>query len=98
MATPEQIKNTAEYYGLTEEQVRDIIEKTEIVGLKKTNNRTLNREQRRKLEHKAGKSGRAAIGETAEAIKKMYYVNLIQKLQELNEKRRKENEGTTEND
>ena len=104
MMTDEQIKNTAEYNNLTEDQVKDIIEKTndvaktmEMIKSNEPTNGGLNRQQRRKLQHKAGKNGREAVNMMAEYTKKLYYINLIQKLQALNEKRRLENERANEN-
>jgi len=53
----------------------------------------LNRAQRRALAKKAGKKqlSPAATEAIAETTRKINYIDLIQKLQDLNEKREKEN-------
>ena len=50
-----------------------------------------NRAQRRAFAKKLGKSGRAKMGTISETAKKLTYINLIQKLRELNEKKENEN-------
>ena len=56
-----------------------------------------NRAQRRAFAKKLGKSGRAKMGTISETAKKLNYINLIEQLRELNEKKENENyEDTTE--
>ena len=50
-----------------------------------------NRTQRRAFAKKLGKSGRAKMGTISETAKKLNYINLIQQLRELNEKKENEN-------
>ena len=50
-----------------------------------------NRAERRKFAKKLGKSGRAKMGTISETAKKLTYINLIQKLRELNEEKENEN-------
>lgn len=50
-----------------------------------------NRAERRRFAKKLGKSGRAKMGTISETAKKLTYVNLIQKLRELNEEKENEN-------
>lgn len=50
-----------------------------------------NRAQRRAFAKKLGKSGRARMGTISETAKKLSYINLIQQLRELNEKKENEN-------
>lgn len=50
-----------------------------------------NRAQRRAFAKKLGKSGRAKMGTISETAKKLNYINLIQKLRELNEEKENEN-------
>ena len=50
-----------------------------------------NRAQRRAFAKKLGKSGRAKMGTISETAKKLNYINLIQQLRELNEKKENEN-------
>ena len=55
-----------------------------------------NRAQRRAFAKKIGKSGRAKMGSISETAKKLNYINLIENLRELNEKKENENyEDTT---
>ena len=57
-----------------------------------------NRAQRRAFAKKLGKSGRAKMGTISETAKKLNYINLIEQLRELNEKKENENyEDATEN-
>lgn len=59
----------------------------------------LNRKQRRALLKKGGKKGRQQLDAVTETAKKLNYIDLIQKLQELNKKREEEdNAGTSEED
>lgn len=50
-----------------------------------------NRAQRRAFAKKLGKSGRAKMGSISETAKKLNYINLIENLRELNEKKENEN-------
>lgn len=50
----------------------------------------LNRAQRRALAKKAGKRGRAQLDAIGETAKKLDYIDLIQKLRQLNDKKEKE--------
>ena len=50
-----------------------------------------NRAERRRFAKKLGKSGRAKMGTISETAKKLTYINLIQKLRELNEEKENEN-------
>lgn len=56
-----------------------------------------NRAERRAFAKKLGKSGRANMGTISETAKKLNYINLIQQLRELNEKKENENAQATEN-
>lgn len=46
----------------------------------------MNRAQRRALAKKAGKKGRAELGTISETARKLNYIDLIQKLREMNKK------------
>ena len=46
-----------------------------------------NRAERRAFAKKLGKTGRAQFGSISETAKKLNYINLIQQLRELNEKK-----------
>lgn len=54
-----------------------------------------NRAQRRAFAKKLGKSGRAKMGTISETAKKLNYINLIEQLRELNEKKENENYEAT---
>lgn len=54
-----------------------------------------NRAERRAFAKKLGKTGRAQFGSISETAKKLNYINLIQQLRELNEKKENENYETT---
>lgn len=56
-----------------------------------------NRAQRRALAKKAGKKGRTQLNTITETAKKIDYIDLIEKLRDLNKKRENENYGATEN-
>lgn len=57
-----------------------------------------NRAERRKFAKQLGKSGRAKIGTISGTAKKLTYINLIEKLRELNAEKENENyEQATEN-
>jgi len=55
-----------------------------------------NRAERRKFAKKLGKTGRAKMGTISETAKKLNYINLIEQLRELNEKKENENYEATE--
>jgi len=57
--------------------------------------RPRNRAERRALAKKLGKKGRANLGTISETAKKLNYIDLIQKLREMNKEN--ENEQATEN-
>ncbi len=84
--------------GLTTDQdnIEEIVEETTSAIENKVNQPQFhNRAERRKFAKKLGKSGRAKIGTISETAKKLTYVNLIQKLRELNEEKENENYETT---
>jgi len=56
-----------------------------------------NRAERRALEKKLGKKGRAQYPDLIETSKKIAQIDLIQKLRELNEKKENENEHDDSN-
>lgn len=56
--------------------------------------RPRNRKERRALAKKLGKKGREQFGTISETAKKLNYINLIQKLREINKEN--ENEDTTQ--
>lgn len=58
--------------------------------------RMQNRAERRMLAKKMGKKGREQFGTISETARKLSYINLIQNLRELNEKKENENNETTE--
>lgn len=51
----------------------------------------LNRKQRRKLAKKGGKKGRQQLSSITDTAKKLNYIDLIEKLRILNEKKEHEN-------
>lgn len=57
--------------------------------------RPRNRAERRALAKKMGKKGREQLGTISETARKLNYIDLIQKLREMNKE--KENEDTTQN-
>ena len=59
-------------------------------------NPPLNRAQRRALMHKKGKKGKKQIDLVSETAKKLNYIELIQKLRELNSKKENEEYGTNQ--
>ena len=87
--------------GLTTDQdnIEEIVEETTSAIENKVNQPQFhNRAERRGFAKKLGKSGRAKMGTISEAAKKLTYINLIEKLRELNEKKENENyEQATEN-
>lgn len=63
----------------------------------KTQYQPRNRAERRALAKKLGKRGRASMGSISETAKKLNYINLIEQLRKLNEKKENENyEDATE--
>ena len=84
--------------GLTTDQdnIEEIVEETTSAIENKVNQPQFhNRAERRKFAKKLGKSGRAKMGTISETAKKLTYINLIQKLRELNEEKENENYETT---
>ena len=80
--------------GLTTDQdnIEEIIEETTSAIENKVNQPQFhNRAERRRFAKKLGKSGRAKMGTISETAKKLTYINLIQKLRELNEEKENEN-------
>jgi len=80
--------------GLTTDQdnIEEIVEETTSAIKSKVNQPQLhNRAERRRFAKKLGKSGRAKMGTISETAKKLTYINLIQKLRELNEEKENEN-------
>lgn len=59
--------------------------------IKAKNKVVLNRKQKRKLMKKAGKQGREQVEALTDTSTKLGYINLIQQLRKLNEKREQEN-------
>jgi len=57
----------------------------------KTQYQPRNRAERRALAKKLGKRGRASMGSISETAKKLNYINLIEQLRALNEKKENEN-------
>lgn len=80
----------------TPEQMLELIKN---INLEKIYSQTpqLNRAQRRALAKKKDRSGRNQLEIITETAKKMNYINLIQKLRELNQKEAFINENSTEN-
>ena len=80
--------------GLTTDQdnIEEIVEETTSAIENKINQPQFhNRAERRRFAKKLGKSGRAKMGTISETAKKLTYINLIQKLRELNEEKENEN-------
>lgn len=80
--------------GLTTDQdnIDEIVEDTTAAIENKVNQPQFhNRAERRRFAKKLGKSGRAKMGTISETAKKLTYINLIEKLRELNEKKENEN-------
>ena len=59
----------------------------------KAKSRPRNRAERRALAKKLGKKGRAQMDVITETTEKLNYIDLIQKLRELNAKKERENNG-----
>jgi len=53
----------------------------------------MNRAQRRALAKKVGKNGRSQLGTISETARKLNYIDLIQKLREINNKQREVNDN-----
>lgn len=80
--------------GLTTDQdnIDTIVEETTSAIENKINQPQLhNRAERRKFAKKLGKAGRAKMGTISETAKKLTYINLIEKLRELNAEKENEN-------
>ena len=82
--------------GLTTEPEEPInLEEIETTVAQQINEKTQyqprNRAERRALAKKLGKSGRVKMGSISETAKKLNYINLIENLRELNEKKENEN-------
>ena len=80
--------------GLTTNQnnIEEIVEETTSAVENKVNQLQFhNRAERRAFAKKLGKTGRAQFGTISETAKKLNYINLIQQLRELNEKKENEN-------
>lgn len=109
--TPQElIKRFADIQGISEEEATSLVgaettdeilnKITEFTTKKiKANIAPLNRAQRRALAKKVGKKNREDINTIADTTEKLSYIDLIQKLRKLNEKREREENGeaTTEN-
>ena len=81
---------------LTTNNVEEIVEETTSAVENKVNQLQFhNRAERRTFAKKLGKTGRAQFGSISETAKKLNYINLIQQLRELNEKKENENYETT---
>lgn len=87
--------------GLTTDQdnIDEIVEDTTVAIENKVNQPQFhNRAERRKFAKQLGKSGRAKMRTISETAKKLTYINLIEKLRELNAEKENENyEQATEN-
>ena len=80
--------------GLTTDQdnIEEIVEETtSAIENKSEQLQFHNRAQRRAFAKKLGKSGRAKMGTISETAKKLTYINLIEKLRELNKEKENEN-------
>ena len=80
--------------GLTTDQdnIEEIVEETtSAIENKAEQLQFHNRAQRRAFAKKLGKSGRAKMGTISETAKKLNYINLIEQLRKLNEKKENEN-------
>ena len=79
----------------------DMIEKITTAATSNINNidlnTKLNREQRRKVSKKIGKKGRNEIDIVTDTVRKLNYIDLIQKLRKLNQEKEKEENETTKN-
>ena len=53
----------------------------------------MNRAQRRQLMHKMGKHGRSQLGLIGDAVRKLNYIDLIQKIDALNKKNKEKDEN-----
>lgn len=107
------IKNLASKLDITEEEAEQKLSETlndpesidkiqkEIqkdIAQRQSAMKPMNREQRRRLMKKAGKTGRAQMSNINDTAKKLDYINLIQQLRELNKKKENENyENSNEN-
>ena len=81
---------------LVTDNIEEIVEKTTSTVENKVNQLQFhNRAERRAFAKKLGKTSRAQFGSISETAKKLNYINLIQQLRELNEKKENENYETT---
>lgn len=81
---------------LVTNNIEEIVEKTtSAIENKIQQPQFHNRAERRAFAKKLGKTGRAQFGSISETAKKLNYINLIQQLRELNEKKENENYETT---
>ena len=81
---------------LTADNIEEIVEETtSTIENKIQQPQFHNRAERRAFAKKLGKTGRAQFGSISETAKKLNYINLIQQLRELNEKKENENYETT---
>ena len=82
------------------EQVNNVEDATEIVkkleNAQVATNSRLNRAQRRALTKKLGKNGRAQADLIMDTTEKLNYIDLIQKLRELNKKKENEENETAQ--
>ena len=77
---------------LTTDNIEEIVEETtSAIENKIKQPQFHNRAERRAFAKKLGKTGRAQFGSISETAKKLNYINLIQQLRELNEKKENEN-------
>ena len=77
---------------LTADNIEEIVEETtSAIENKIQQPQFHNRAERRAFAKKLGKTGRAQFGSISETAKKLNYINLIQQLRELNEKKENEN-------
>ena len=80
---------------LTADNIEEIVEETtSTIENKIQQPQFHNRAERRAFAKKLGKTGRAQFGSISETAKKLNYINLIQQLRELNEKKENENYET----
>lgn len=81
---------------MNEDETLNLITQSASAGIdNKTNIRLRNRKERRAIQKQLGKKNRNKIDAISEIARKLDYIDLIQKLRELNEK--KENEDGNSN-
>ena len=97
----EKINDSTFVTGLTTDETEPVnleeVETTVAKSLEEADYRPRNRAERRKIVKKLGKHGRQNLGTISETAKKLNYIELIEKLRELNEKKENENYEATEN-